>query len=104
MEIHPSDIPVARVFDVRDVESASGAAEEMASLGFEDRRDGFKVLMPKEPRLARRIGHTVTTTVNYLLKRAGQRQNIRYWTYHEDAEHYAIVMISSDVLDSLNQT
>lgn len=101
MEFHPSMLPIAKIFDLKDEKDASDAAEEMVSLGFEHRKDGFKVLMPKDSKLAKRIGYTVTTSVNYGLRRNNQERNVRYWTYHHDDEHYAIVLISSNVLEEL---
>ncbi len=101
MEFHPSMIPVAKTFDIRDVESAAAAADEMVSMGFAGRKDGFKVLMPKEKRLAKRIGYAVTTGVNHGLRSTKQAQNVRYWTYHHDEGHYAIVMVDAGVLDGL---
>lgn len=101
MDFHPSQIPVAKTFDIRDEESAIKAAEEMVKLRFDNRQDGFKVLMPKEKKLAKRIGYTVTTTVNHGLRQTKQERNIRYWTYHEDDEHYAIVLINATVLENL---
>lgn len=101
MEFHPSLLPIAKIFDLKDEKDASDAAEEMVKLGFENRKDGFKVLMPKDSKLAKRIGYTVTTSVNYGLRHNNQERNIRYWTYHHDDDHYAIVLISSNVLEEL---
>lgn len=101
MEFHPSKIPIAKTFDVIDEKSASEAAEEMVKMGFSGRKDGFKVLMPKEKKIAKRIGYTVTTSVNYGLRQTRQDPQIRYWTYHEDEQHYAIVLVSPIVLEEL---
>ena len=101
MDFHPSQIPIAKVFDIKDEKSAHKAAEEMVKMKFEGRQDGFKILMPKEKKLAKRIGFTVTTGVNYGLRKTNQERNIRYWTFHEDDEHYAIVLISANVLEKL---
>ena len=101
MEFHPSMIPIAKTFDIIDEKAASEAAEEMVKMGFSNRKDGFKVLMPKEKKLAKRIGYTVTTSVNYGLRQTNQEREIRYWTYHEDQEHYAIVLVSARVLEEL---
>lgn len=101
MEFHPSKIPIAKTFDVIDEKSASEAAEEMVKMGFSDRKDGFKVLMPKEKKIAKRIGYTVTTSINYGLRQTKQDRHIRYWTYHEDDDHYAIVLVSPTVLEEL---
>jgi hypothetical protein len=101
MEFHPSMIPIAKTFDVKDEKDASDAAESIVKLGFENRKEGFKVLIPKEQRLAKRIGFTVTTAINYGLRQTNQEQNIRYWTYHQDKDHYAIVFISAKALSDL---
>ena len=101
MDFHPSQIPIAKVFDIKDEKTAAQAAEEMVEMKFEGREDGFKVLMPKEKKLAKRIGYTVTTTVNFGLRKTKQERSIRYWTYHEDDDHYAIVLISANVLEKL---
>ncbi|HET6517802.1 MAG TPA: hypothetical protein VFG25_06250 [Nitrosopumilaceae archaeon] len=101
MDFHPSKIPIAKTFDLRDEKDASEAAEQMVKMGFENRQDGYKVLMPKESKIAKRIGYIVTTSVNYGLRDTNQERNIRYWTYHHDDEHYAIVLISESVLEKL---
>lgn len=101
MEFHPSMIPIAKTFDVKDEKDASNAAEEIIKLGFENRKEGFKMLMPKEHRLAKRIGFTVITAINYGLRQTNQERNIRYWTYHQDEAHYAVVFISAKALADL---
>ena len=101
LDFHPSNIPVAKVFDIKDEVQASQAAQEMAKVGFVDRSDGFKVLMPKEKKLAKRIGYTITTTLNYELRKTNQRRELRYWTYHHDEKHYAIVLVDNRVLMGL---
>ena len=101
MPFHPSQVPIARVFDLSDTAGAEEAAAEMVELGFDGRDDGFKVLMPKDKRLAKRIGHTVTTSVNYGLGRAGKDRSVRFWTYHEDEDHYAIVLVGAAVAERL---
>lgn len=101
MDFHPSDLPVAKNFDVKDEKDATDAVDEMIKLGFNDRKEGFKVLMPKETKLAKRIGFTITTGVSAGLRKIGQERDIRYWTYHHDKDHYAIVLISSKALESL---
>ncbi len=101
MDFHPSNIPIAKTFDLKDEKDASDAAEEMVKLGFENRKDGYKVLMPKESKVAKRMGYIVTTSVNHGLRNNNQERNIRYWTYHHDDNHYAIVLISGNVLEKL---
>lgn len=102
MAFHPSQVPVAKVFDLVDTAGAERAAAEMVELGFDGRDDGFKVIMPnKDKRLAKRIGHTVTTAVNYGLGRAGKDRSVRFWTYHEDGDHYAIVLVGAAAAERL---
>ncbi|WP_420544891.1 hypothetical protein [Nitrosopumilus sp.] len=101
MEFHPKNIPIFKTFDLRDEKDASDAVEEMVNLGFKDRKEGFKVLMPKESKRAKRIGYTVTTGVTHGLRQKNEIRDVRYWTYHHDAEHYAIVLISSKALTEL---
>ena len=101
MDFHPSQIPIAKVFDIKDEKAASEAAEEMVQMKFEGREDGFKVLMPKEKKLAKRIGFTIISGINHGLSKTEQQRNVRHWTYHEDDEHYAIVLISANVLEKL---
>lgn len=101
MEFHPSKIPIAKIFDVKDEKDASDAAEEMVKLGFSNQKTGYKVLMPKESRTAKRIGIIVTTGINYGLRQTNQERDVRYWTYNHDKEHYAIILISSKVLEEL---
>lgn len=101
MDFHPSKIPIAKTFDLRDEKDASDAAEQMVKMGFKNKPEGYKVLMPKESKIAKRIGYIVTTSVNYGLRDTNQERNIRYWTYHHDDEHYAIVLISGSVLEKL---
>ena len=103
MEFHPSKIPISKTFDVKDEKEATEAAHEMVMIGFEKEDKGYKVLMSKsDEKNAKRIGHTVTTTVSYALRKTNQERDVRYWTYHEDEKHYAIVFVSSRVLEKLD--
>jgi len=43
MEFHPSKLPIAKIFELKDEKGASDAAAEMIKLGFENRKDGYKV-------------------------------------------------------------
>jgi hypothetical protein len=70
-------------------------------MGFNNRKEGFKVLMPKEVKLAKRIGYTVTTGVTHELRQKNEIRDIKYWTYHHDQDHYAIVLISNKILTEL---
>ncbi|MDX1596445.1 MAG: hypothetical protein R3327_05840 [Nitrosopumilaceae archaeon] len=101
MELHPKDLPISKTYDIKDEKEANDAVEDMVNLGFENRKEGFRVLMPKERKLAKRIGYTITTGVTYGLRKKNQVRNVRYWTYHHDAEHYAIVLISNNAVEEL---
>lgn len=101
MEFHPSQIPIVRTFVLKDEKDASISASEMVEMGFENQSGGFKVLMPKQDRLAKRIGFTVVSEINVRLRQLKQERNLRYWTYHHDAENYAIVLISTNVMSKL---
>ena len=101
MEFHPKDLPVSKTYDLKDIKDASDAVEDMVKLGFNNRKEGFRVLMPKESKLAKRIGYTVTTGVTYGLRQKKENRDIKYWTYHYDENHYAIVLISSKGLTEL---
>lgn len=101
MEFHPRDLPVSKTYDLKDEKDASNAAEDMVKLGFRNRKDGFRVLMPKEAKIAKRMGYTVTTGVTHGLRQDNKERDIRYWTYHHDDDHYAIVLISNSVLTEL---
>ena len=96
-------IPIKETFDLKDEKDAYDAAEKMVQIGFYKEKKGFKVLMPKEPKKnAQRIGYIVTTTVSSKLRKENQHRDIRYWTYHHDKEHYAIVLVGSKVLEELD--
>ena len=96
-------IPIKKTFDLKDEKDAYDAAEEMVKIGFYKEKKGFKILMPKEPKkTAKRIGYIVTTTVTSILRKENLERDIRYWTYHHDKEHYAIVLVSSQVVEELD--
>ena len=101
MDFHPKDLPIAKTYDLKDEKDANDAVEDMVSLGFKDKKQGFRILMPKESKIAKRIGYTVTTGVTYGLRQKNEIRDVRYWTYHHDDDHYAIVLISNKVLEGL---
>lgn len=101
MDFHPKDLPISKIYDLKDEKEALAAVEDMVKLGFKNRKEGFKVLMPKESKIAKRIGYTVTTGVTHGLRQKNETRDIRYWTYHHDDEHFAIVLISNDTLTEL---
>jgi hypothetical protein len=102
VDFHPSQIPIVKTYVAKNEKDASNFASEMVRLGFENKKGGYKVLMPKQKELAKRIGFIITTDLNYMLRQAKKERNLRYWTYHHDTENYAIVLISPNVLDQLN--
>lgn len=101
MSFHPKDLPIFKTYDLKDEKEASDAVDDMINLGFSNRKSGFKILMPKETKLAKRIGYSVTTGVNVELRNKNEVRDIKYWTYHHDSDHYAIVLISNKVLEGL---
>jgi len=101
MEFHPSQIPIAKTYDVKDEKEAEKVVQEMVKLGFSNQKNGYKVLMPKDQKIAKRVGYVITTGINYGLRQTNQERDLRYWTYHQDKDHYAIVLISSKVLEEL---
>ena len=101
MDFHPKDLPIFKTYDLKDEKEASDAVDDMVNLGFINRKEGFKVLMPKETKLAKRIGYSVTTGVNYALRKKNEVRDIKYWTFHHDSDHYAIILISSKALEEL---
>ena len=60
MEFHPSQIPIAKIFHLKDERDASEAAQEMVKIGFFSDDKGFKVLMPKNDT---KIGNSVPSQV-----------------------------------------
>ena len=101
MDFHPKDLPVSKTYDLKDEKDASSAVEDMVSIGFRGRNEGFRILMPKESKTAKRIGYTVTTGVTHGLRQKNEVRDVRYWTYHHDSDHYAIVLISNSALEEL---
>ena len=102
MDFHPSQIPITKTFELKYEKDATEAAYEMVKIGFTAEDKGFKILMPKDDeRKAKRIGYTITTTVTFALRQTDQDKNIKYWTYHEDDNHYAIVFVNYQVLEKL---
>ena len=102
MDFHPKDLPIFKTYDLKSEKEANDAVIDMVNLGFSNRKNGFKVLMPKESKIAKRIGYTVTTGINYELRKKNELRDIKYWTYHHDSDHYAITLISTKVLEELD--
>ena len=51
--------------------------------------------------IAKRIGYTVTTGITKGLREKNETRDVKYWTYHHDDEHFAIVLIDNSVLEEL---
>ena len=92
MEFHPKDLPISKTYDLKDEKEAMIAVEDMVNLGFKGKKEGYKVLMPKESKTAKRIGNSVTTGITTGLRQKNEDRDIKYWTYHHDDEHFAIVL------------
>lgn len=101
MEFHPKDLPISKTYDLKNEKDALKAVEDMIKLGFKAKKEGFRVLMPKESKIAKRIGYTITTGVTHGLRQTNQNRDIKYWTYHHDDAHFAIVLIDRTVLEEL---
>jgi hypothetical protein len=101
MDIHPSQIPVSKIFNVSDYSDVTKVLKEMLALDFA-KESALKVLMPKEQKLAKRIGYTIVNELNKGLRMQNYTGNIRYFVYHHDPEHYAIVFVSNEKLAKLN--
>ncbi len=101
MDFHPKDLPISKTYVLKDEKDASEAVADMVKLGFKNIKGGFKVLMPKESKIAKRIGYIVTTGVTQGLRQKNEIRDIRYWTFHHDEDHFAIVLISNTTLTEL---
>jgi len=101
MEIHPSQIPITQLFDIKDYSDMSKVINKMLELGF-SKEVGFKILMPKDQNLARKLGYTILNELNKGLRMQQYKHNIRYFVYHQDSEHYAVVIASEEALAKLN--
>ena len=101
MDFHPKNLPISRVYDVKNEKEAMEAVENMVNLGFKQKKEGVKVLMPKETKIAKRIGYTITTGVTKGLRQKNETRDVKYWTYHHDDDHFAIVLIDNSALTEL---
>lgn len=101
MEFHPSQIPISKTFEAENDLKAPEIAAEMVRMGFASQKGGFKVIMTKEKNTAKKIGFTIMNELNFGLRKAKQERDVRYWIYSHDQDHYAMVLVSSRVLESL---
>ena len=101
MDFHPSQLPVVQSFQIDDERKAQDLADQMVQLGFSTQKGAFKVIMPKEQKIAKKIGFTIMNELNFGLKKTKQERDVRYWIYSHDENHYAMVLISSKVMEEL---
>lgn len=101
MEIHPSQIPTSHTFSVKDYHDALTVLNEMLAMDF-SKESGFKVLMPKDQNLARSIGYTIVNELNKGLRMQRYSGNVKYFVYHHDPEHYAIILVTEEKLSKLH--
>jgi len=101
MEFHPSQLPVSKTFEVNDEAQASQVAAEMVELGFAGQKSAYRVLMTNDKNIAKKIGFVIMDELNFGLRKIKQERDVMYWIYHYDSLHYAMVLISSKVLQEL---
>ena len=100
MEFHPSQLPIVKTFQVSE-HNAPEIAEEMVRLGFRSQKGAFRVIMTKDKNIAKKIGYSIMNELNLGLRKTKQERDVRYWIYSYDTDNYAMVLISSQVFDSL---
>jgi len=101
MDFHPSQLPIVQSFQIDDERKAQDLADQMVKLGFATQKGAFRVIMTKEQKTAKKIGFTIMNELNFGLKKTKQERDVRYWIYSHDADHYAMVLISSKVMEEL---
>jgi len=101
MEFHPSQLPISQTFQVDDEYNAPDIAQQIVKVGFATQKGAFRIIMRKEKGTATKIGFMILNELNQGLKSTKQERDIRYWIYSHDAEHYAMVLISSKILSKL---
>jgi len=101
MEFHPSQLPIAHSFTIDDEQKSADVASQMIRMGFSMQKGAFKIIMTKEQKVAKKIGFTIMNELNFGLRKAKQERDVRYWIYSHDKDHYAMVLISSKVMQEL---
>jgi len=101
MDFHPSQLPIAQSFQIDDERKAPDLAAQMVKLGFSEQKGAFRIIMTKEQKSAKKIGFTIMNELNFGLRKAKQERDVRYWIYSYDTDHYAMVLISSKVMEEL---
>ncbi len=76
-------------------------AEQMVHMGFATQKGAFRIIMTKEKKTAKKIGYTLLNEINLGLRKTKQERDVRYWIYSHDADHFAMVLISSKVMQDL---
>ena len=66
MDFHPKDLPISKMYDVKNEDDAVEAVEDMVNLGFKEKKEGFKVLMPKET-IRILFGYTLLFNNTYMI-------------------------------------
>jgi len=54
MEFHPKDLPISKIYDLKDEKEAMSAVDDMVKIGFKGKKEGFRVLMPKESKISKK--------------------------------------------------
>jgi len=101
MEFHPSHLPVVYSFTIEDERESVDVASQMVKMGFSMQKGAFRVIMTKEQKVAKKIGFTIMNELNFGLRKTKQERDVRYWIYSHDKDHFAMVLISSKVMQEL---
>lgn len=101
MEFHPSQLPVIQTFNIEDERKTSAIADQIVRMGFSTQKGAFKIIMTKEKKTAKKIGFTLVNEINIGLRKTKQERDVRYWIYSHDTDHFAMVLISSKVMQEL---
>jgi hypothetical protein len=101
MEFHPSQLPVIQTFNIEDERKTQSIADQIVRMGFATQKGAFKIIMTKEKKTAKKIGFTLVNEINLGLRKTKQERDVRYWIYSHDTDHFAMVLISSKVMQEL---
>ena len=101
MDFHPSQIPISHSFEIQDEYKVPQMVEQLVKLGFSSQKGAFRIIMTKDKEIAKKIGFTMLNELNVKLRKAKQERDVRYWIYSYDPDHYAMVLISSKVMQEL---
>jgi hypothetical protein len=77
MEFHPSRLPIAHSFMIEDERESGDVVSQMIRMGFSMQKGAFKVIMPKEQKVAKKIGFTIMNELNFGLRKAKQEREDR---------------------------